>query len=139
MTNRTYRYYTGKPLYAFGHGLSYTTFSYEKIALSASTGRATDTVRASITVKNSGQRDGDEVIQLYATAINPPVAMPLRQLVGFKRVSFKAGETKTVEIDIPASRLRRWDETHNDYVVDPITWSLVPHSNTHVRSHSLLP
>ncbi|MGC4074284.1 MAG: glycoside hydrolase family 3 C-terminal domain-containing protein [Nibricoccus sp.] len=124
MTNRTYRFYTGKPLYAFGHGLSYTTFSYEKLVLSSPTARATDTITARVTVKNSGQRDGDEVIQLYATALNAPVAMPLRQLVGFSRVSFKAGETKTVEIAIPVSRLRRWDETRNDYVVDPITWSL---------------
>jgi beta-glucosidase len=122
MRNRTYRYYTGDPLYAFGHGLSYTTFSYEKIGLSASTVRAGDTVQVSVTVKNTGARDGDEVVQIYATAGNPPVPMPLRQLVGFARVPLKAGETKTVAIDVPVERLRRWDETADDYIVDPGAW-----------------
>lgn len=124
MRNRTYRYYTGKPLYAFGHGLSYTTFAYEKIALSASSARASETVQVSVTVKNTGARDGDEVVQLYATAENPPVPMPLRQLVGFARVPLKAGETKTVSIDLPIERLRRWDEAADRYVVDPGAWRL---------------
>ena len=122
MANRTYRYYTGQPLYAFGHGLSYTTFGYEKLALSASTARAGDTVKVSVTVKNTGPRDGDEVVQLYATAERPPVPMPLHQLVGFSRVAFKAGETKTVDFAVPVERLRRWDEAGNRYVVDPGPW-----------------
>jgi len=138
--NRTYLYFTGKPLYAFGHGLSYTTFDYRKITLSEKRAKAGDTVRVSVTVKNSGKRDGDEVVQLYATALNPPVRMPLRQLVGFSRVFFKAGETKTVAIDVPVSRLRRWDETAGKYVIDPITWRLAassssdrPHLTTELR------
>ena len=119
MANRTYRYYTGKPLYAFGHGLSYTTFAYNKMVVSANTAKPGDTLQFSVTVKNTGPRDGDEVVQLYATAINPPVPMPLRQLVGFQRVSLQAGETRIVKIDVPVSRLQRWDETANRYVVDP--------------------
>ncbi|ATC64471.1 glucan 1,4-alpha-glucosidase [Nibricoccus aquaticus] len=128
--NRTYLHFKGKPLYAFGHGLSYTTFSYEKIALSKSIAKATETITARVTVKNTGQRDGDEVIQLYATAQNPPVSMPLRQLIGFSRVHFKAGETKTVAIEIPLQRLRRWDESTSRYVTDPITWSLAASSSS---------
>ncbi|MBI2513306.1 MAG: glycoside hydrolase family 3 C-terminal domain-containing protein [Opitutae bacterium] len=124
MRNRTYRYYTGRPLYAFGHGLSYTTFVYEKLALSASSARADETVRVTVTVKNTGVRDGDEVVQVYATAENPPVPMPLRQLVGFARVPLKAGETRLVEIDVPVERLRRWDDSADRYVVDPGTWRL---------------
>ena len=122
MTNRTYRYYTGKPLYAFGHGLSYTSFAYEKLALSAATARADDTVVVQATVKNTGARDGDEVVQLYATAKKPPVSMPLRQLVAFQRVSLRAGETKTVNLSVPVERLRRWDEAADRYVVDPGAW-----------------
>ncbi len=122
MANRTYRFYTGKPLYAFGHGLSYTTFAYEKLALSAGSARRADTLHVSVTVKNTGARDGDEVVQLYATAEKAPVPMPLRQLVGFSRVSLKAGETKTVGLDVPVERLRRWDEAADRYVVDPGTW-----------------
>jgi len=58
-------------------------------------------------------------VQVYATAVKPPVPMPLRQLAGFRRVSFKAGETKTVEIPVPVNILRRWDDLANRYVVDP--------------------
>ena len=108
MANRTYRYYTGKPLYAFGHGLSYTTFDYKKIVLSDRTVRAGDTVQVSVTVENTGPRDGDEAVQVYATAKKAPVPMPLRQLVGFARVPLKAGETKTVTLAVPIERLRRW-------------------------------
>lgn len=119
MANRTYRYFTGKPLFAFGHGLSYTTFDYEKLTLSSPTAKPDDTITAMVTVRNSGQRDSDEVVQLYATAIKPPVSMPLRQLIGFKRETIKAGETKAVEIAIPAQLLRRWDDVAKRYVVDP--------------------
>ena len=122
--NRTYRHFKGTPLYAFGHGLSYTTFAYRQIALSHPAARPADTVRVNVTVQNTGSRDGDEVVQLYATAVNPPVPMPLRQLVAFQRVPLRAGETRTVALDLPVERLRRWDETLSAYVVDPGTWHL---------------
>ncbi len=123
MANRTYRYYTGKPLYAFGHGLSYTTFAYKKLVLSASTARGDDTLQVTATVTNTGKCDGDEVVQLYASAQKPPVPMPLRQLVGFQRVALRAGETKTVSISVPVARLRRWDDVNHRYVVDPGAWA----------------
>ena len=125
MTNRTYRYFTGKPLYAFGHGLSYTTFDYKKLALSSASAKSGETVTVQVTVKNTGKRAGDEVVQIYATAVKPPVPMPLRQLVGFQRVFFKAGETKTVEISVPVNLLRRWDEAENRYVIDPGGYEIV--------------
>jgi beta-glucosidase len=118
MANRTYRYFPGDPLFAFGHGLSYTTFDYQKVTLSSPSANATDTITLTATVKNSGQRAGDEVVQVYAMAENPPVPMPLKQLVGFKRVSLQPGETRTVEISLPVAQLRRWDEQNNRYVVD---------------------
>jgi beta-glucosidase len=124
MENRTYKYYKGKPLYAFGHGLSYTTFEYGKVELSADSAKSGETVSVNVEVKNAGDRDGDEVVQVYATALNPPVPMPLKQLVGFKRVSFKAGESKVVEIEVPVELLHRWDEKKNDYVVDPGKWQI---------------
>jgi len=119
MANRTYRYFTGKPLFAFGHGLSYTTFEYEKLALSSPTAKPGETITASVTVRNFGKRDGDEVVQIYATALKPPVSMPLRQLIGFKRETLKAGETKTIEIAVPVQLLRRWDDVEKRYLVDP--------------------
>ena len=75
-------------------------------------------------MKNTGARDGDEVVQLYATAKNAPVPMPLRQLVAFQRVPLRAGETKTVNLSVPVSLLRRWDEANDRYVVDAGAWHL---------------
>ena len=93
-------------------------------ALALATPAQAITITARVTVKNTGPRDGDEVIQLYATALDAPVSMPLRQLIGFQRVHLNAGETKTVAIELPIQRLRRWDESANRYILDPITWSL---------------
>jgi beta-glucosidase len=119
MSNRTYRYFNGKPLFAFGHGLSYTTFDYKTLTLSLSSAKPDESVTARVTVSNTGKRDGDEVVQVYAAAEKSSVPMPLRQLVGFKRVSLKAGETKTVEIVVPVNQLRRWNESEKGYSVDP--------------------
>jgi beta-glucosidase len=119
MSNRTYRYFTGKPLYAFGHGLSYTTFDYQQFTLSSASAKPDEAITASVTVKNTGQRDGDEVVQVYATALNPPVPMPLRQLIGFQRVALKAGETKTVGIPLPLEQLHYWNDAENRYEVNP--------------------
>src|SRR5207244_2207793 len=116
--NRTYRYFKGKPLYAFGHGLSYSTFAYQEVALSSSNARRKDTITVKATVKSTSERAGSEVVQVYATAMKPPVPMPLRQLIGFQRVPFQAGETKVIEIPVPVEKLRRWDEAGNRYVVD---------------------
>ncbi len=124
MANRTYRYFTGKPLFAFGHGLSYTTFAYQKLTLSSPTAKPDETITATVTVSNTGKRDGDEVIQVYAAAERAPVSMPLCQLIGFKRLSLQAGETKTVEIVVPVNLLRRWDDVEKIYVVDPGAYNI---------------
>jgi beta-glucosidase len=125
MANRTYRYFSGKPLFAFGHGLSYTSFDYKNISLSTRSAKPDANVTVSVEIKNTGRRDGDEVVQLYATAVKAPVPMPLKQLVGFQRVSLKAGETKTVKFDLPANRLRRWDEIGKRYVVGAGVYKIV--------------
>jgi beta-glucosidase len=124
MSNRTYRYFAGRPLFAFGHGLSYTAFDYKTLTLSSASAKADESITASVIMSNTGKRDGDEVVQLYATAVKPPVPMPLRQLIGFKRVSLKAGETKTVEIVVPVNQLRRWDEAGKHYLVDPGAYNI---------------
>jgi beta-glucosidase len=124
MAGRTYRYFSGKPLFAFGYGLSYTTFRYDGIALSVPAAGADDTVSVRVTLKNTGARAGDEVVQLYAHAVRPPVPMPLESLVGFQRVTLQAGEAREVEIPVPALRLRRWDEAGRAYVVDPGPYEL---------------
>lgn len=124
MKNRTYRYFTGKPLFAFGYGLSYTTFSYGDPKLSQGTANAAETVQLSVPLTNTGKRAGDEVVQVYAHSVKPPVEMPNQWLVGFQRASLKPGESTTVTIPVSVQRLRRWDEKSNSYVVDPGSYEL---------------
>uniref|UniRef100_UPI002632E5B6 glycoside hydrolase family 3 C-terminal domain-containing protein n=1 Tax=Asticcacaulis sp. TaxID=1872648 RepID=UPI002632E5B6 len=98
MEGRTYRYFKGKPLYPFGHGLSYTQFSYSDLKLDTSTLTAGQPLRVSVRVRNSGQRSGDEVVQLY---VKRPDAFGLNaSLAAFSRVSLKAGESRTVVMTI---------------------------------------
>ena len=97
MKSRTYRYFDGKPLYPFGYGLSYSTFKYEGIKLSASELNAGDPLSVEVDVKNTSQREGDEVAELYLTFPGVPGA-PLRALRGFTRVHLGAGESRHVTL-----------------------------------------
>jgi beta-glucosidase len=102
MKGRTYRYFTGKPLYPFGYGLSYTRFSYGKIALSRPSLRAGETLGVDATVRNDGAVAGDEIVQLYLSFPDAP-GMPVRALRGFTRVSLAPGASTRVHFDL-ASR-----------------------------------
>ena len=95
MKGRTYRYFTGKPVYGFGHGLSYTQFAYESLQIQPAGGKAEDGVTVTVKVKNTGARTGNEVAQLYLT---PPAfeGAPRLALRGFQRLSLKAGESQTL-------------------------------------------
>lgn len=121
MKGRTYRYFRGTPLYPFGHGLSYTTFSYGKLRVSPP---AQGKFSVALELTNTGSRDGDEVVQLYA--VPPETANPreTQALCGFKRVHLKAGETKTVKVEVPLQALRRWDGAKNLYSVPSGSWTL---------------
>ena len=119
MSNRTYRYFGGKPLFAFGHGLSYTKFKYAKATLTNSKVPADGAVRVAFNLKNAGAVAGDEVPQVYFRHKNSAVAQPKLALCGFTRVNLGAGETKQVTVEIPASQFRYWDTTQKKYVVEP--------------------
>jgi beta-glucosidase len=97
MEGKTYRYFRKEPLFEFGYGLSYTTFTYSnfKLPKEACIG---DHVKLSVDVTNKGTVDGDEIVQLYLAVNNAPVPVPIRTLKGFTKVFLKAGETKTVEM-----------------------------------------
>jgi beta-glucosidase len=99
MANRTYRYYTGKPLYPFGYGLSYTTFAYGNLKLTAPSLKAGDKLGVDVEVKNAGKVAGDEVAQLYLGFPGAP-GMPRVALRGLERVSLQPGESKTVHFDL---------------------------------------
>ena len=119
MANRTYRYYTGKPLYAFGHGLSYTKFDFKSGKLESKTMAADGTAKVTFTVKNSGKVDGDEVAQVYFRHVNSAVPQPKLALCGFARVHLTRGQSGKVTVEIPAERLRYWDTDKKEYVVEP--------------------
>jgi beta-glucosidase len=118
MENRTYRYYTGLPLYAFGHGLSYSYFDYSAPVLASKKVKAGDTITVQFKVTNKGQRDGDEVAQVYFRHVNSAVPQPIEALCAFGRVHIPAGQTAQISLNIPAERLRYWDTTREDYTVE---------------------
>ena len=116
--NRTYWYFDGAPLYPFGHGLTYTTFDYRNLRLSAETIDANGQVTVSVEITNTGSRASDEVVQLYVHAWQSRVKRPIKQLKGFSRLTFQPGETKTVRFTLPASELAFWDVTRDQFVVE---------------------
>jgi beta-glucosidase len=103
MNNRTYRYFEGEPLYGFGHGLSYTSFSYSKPIYNAKNGTV------SVLIKNIGTRDGDDVAQLYLSHKNIEFKTPIRVLKGFQRVHLKKGESKKITIKLTKKELSEID------------------------------
>jgi len=99
MKGKTYRFFTGEPLYPFGYGLSYTTFSYSNFVLPQSLA-AGEKVKVSVTVTNTGKMTGDEVVQLYLTDEKASTPRPLHQLEGFTRITLKPGESKVVDFTL---------------------------------------
>ncbi len=115
---RTYMYLDGEPLYPFGYGLSYTTFAYSGLRTNASRMGQDGEITVSLDVKNTGRRAGDEVVQLYVRHEGSKVERPRKELRGFERVSLQAGETKTVQVKLPAASLAYWDEKAGRFVVE---------------------
>ena len=117
MKNRTYRYFTGKPLYAFGHGLSYTQFKYGDMQTSAPKMNKDGSISVRVRVENNGPFDGEEVVQLYVRHLNSPVPQAQKSLAGFKRIFLRKGTSQIVEMELPASALRYWDVDADQYVI----------------------
>ena len=107
-----------EPLYPFGYGLSYTTFEYGNITLSKPTMEQNESVTASVTVTNTGTRDGAEVVQLYIRDLVGSITRPVKELKGFEKVFIKAGESKTISFKITPELLRFYDYDLN-YVTEP--------------------
>jgi beta-glucosidase len=119
MKNRTYRYFTGEPLFPFGHGLSYTKFAYSGLKLDRTSVAADGTISATVTVRNAGKRAGDEVVQLYLQPVDPQRPRALKELRGMERVSLEPGESRQVRFTVqPARDLAIYDEVKKAYAVD---------------------
>ncbi len=109
MTNRTYRYFKGEALYPFGYGLSYTTFKYTPIVSIPTIKKGKNLIVASV-VKNTGTRDGEEVVQLYTSHQNTNSLTPIKSLKAFKRIFLKAGESKLLTFTLTPEQMSIVDE-----------------------------
>ena len=118
MSNRTYRYFAGKPLYAFGHGLSYTTFKYTDLKLSGPRLKVGESLELQATIENTGQRAGDEVVQVYLSDLQASAPVPIRKLVGFTRVALHPGEHRDLHFTVTPEQMGFIDE-HGLRVLEP--------------------
>ena len=118
MKNRTYRYFTGVPQYAFGYGLSYTTFEIEKGMISAKSMKKNGKVTLTVPVTNTGDREGTETVQVYVKRLGDAGA-PIEALKGFKKVSLKPGERKIVHVELDGEAFEYYDEKIDELAVKP--------------------
>ncbi|MFJ4407101.1 glycoside hydrolase family 3 C-terminal domain-containing protein [Streptomyces sp. NPDC088910] len=115
----TYQYHRAPALYGFGHGLSYTTFGYEDLRLSAARIAPGEPVTATVTVVNTGERAGTETVQLYTRAVDARYDAPLLRLAAFRKVRLAPGERREVSVEVPADALAHWDVGTGAFTVDP--------------------
>ena len=116
MKNRTYRYFTGQPQYAFGYGLSYTTFALGKGKLSGKSMKKNGKVTVTVPVTNTGKREGTETVQVYVKRLNDEGA-PIKALKGFQKLSLKPGETKTATVTLDGEAFEYYDEAIDELSV----------------------
>jgi beta-glucosidase len=115
---RTYMYSKEKPLYPFGYGLSYTTFAYQGLTLSAPHANADGAVQVTVKVKNTGRRASDEVVQMYVQHMDSKVERPQLELKGFKRVHIEPGAVQSVTLDLKPRDLAYWDAAAHEWRVE---------------------
>ncbi|WP_017975266.1 glycoside hydrolase family 3 C-terminal domain-containing protein [Actinopolyspora halophila] len=133
-SERTYQYSTATPLYPFGHGLSYTTFDYGAPRLSEPVIGVDGETRVSVTVRNTGRRAGDEVVQLYAHQRQSRNPQPRKRLLAFRRVRLEPGGSRTVDFTLRGADLAHWDVTRQRWVVEAATHDLLlGSSSTDIR------
>ena len=116
--DRTYMYVKEKPLFAFGYGLSYTTFAYEDLSLSAPSVTADGKVEVTVKAKNTGKRAGDEVVQMYVEHLGSAVERAQLELKGFERVHIEPGAEKSVVLDLKPRDLAYWDSAQHAWRVE---------------------
>jgi beta-glucosidase len=123
MENRTYRYFTGQPLYPFGYGLSYATFTYHELRIDPQVVRLGESVSVQVQVENSGQYLGDEVVQLYLRDEEASLPVPRLQLQGFTRIRLAPGEKQTVRFTVTAEQMSFADEG-GEWLLEPGTFQV---------------
>ena len=137
---RTYMYFQGKPLYPFGHGLSYTSFKYANLRTSSPALAPDGALTVDVDVANTGQRAGDTVVQLYVSYPASKVARPRQALAGFERVRLQPGEQRTVHLPLKAGQLAYWDAAHGAMTVEAVPVKLlVGESSANIKLTKTLP
>ncbi len=121
----TYMYFDKEPVFPFGHGLSYTSFSYSPLTVSPATVAADGSIDVSVTVTNTGHLAGDEVVQFYGHEQKCSVKQPNQKLIAFERIHLNPGEAKTIKQTIPANRLAIYSEALHKFVVEPGTFDVM--------------
>jgi len=119
MKGRTYRYFTGEPLYPFGYGLSYTDFEYRDIVVSKNKMTATDSLEVRVKISNLGEFKGDEVVQMYITDVESDEVRPLKSLRGIQRISLESGESTELTFSVKPEDLAFFDIEQDKKVVEP--------------------
>ncbi len=113
-----------EPLFPFGHGLSYTTFGYSDLKVSPQRAGVGQAVEVSLAVRNTGAREGAEVVQLYLKDLHSSVDRPVKELKGFRRVVLKPGETRTVSFTLDRSAMSYYSTARHDWVAEPGTFEV---------------
>lgn len=126
------------PLYPFGYGLSYTTFAFSNLKLSQSEIKVGAATEVSVDVKNTGNRAGDEVVQLYIHQQAGAASRPIRELKGFTRLTLAPGETKTVRLKLGPEELRYWNAALRDWVQEAETFDVWVGSDSTASLHATL-
>jgi beta-glucosidase len=116
---KTYLYMKEKPLFPFGYGLSYTSFKYGNLKLAQPRISAGQTVNISVDITNTGEYDGEEVVQLYVSFPDSKLSRPAIALKGFQRVAVRKGATVTVTIPLDANELTYWNVDKHEFVLEP--------------------
>lgn len=115
----TYMYINGKPLFPFGHGLSYTIFKYSNLKIASKKINTGGQITVNVTVQNTGRRIGDEVVQLYVHDVVSSVKRPAKELRGFQRIRLNPGEKQNLTFTVPADKLAFYDEKTHAFIVEP--------------------
>lgn len=132
MEGRTYRYFRGEPLYPFGHGLSFTTFEFENLHIEPAEVKAGERVVVSLEVTNTGDRAGDEIVQLYLRHLDAPIPHPIKELKGFIRISLQPGKQQSVTYTLHANQLGYYDEGLRHVVRPGTVEVLIGNSSQHL-------
>jgi len=124
-----------KPLFSFGHGLSYTTFEYSKVTADKKEMKSSENITITVKVKNTGKREGSEIVQLYISDLRSSLPRPVKELKGFEKVSLMPGEEKTISFTIDKSDLSFFDAEKHTWIAEPGDFeAVIGASSTDIKS-----